>query len=82
MPEGTKLAEPPADPVVRTLRAKAAAHTRHGNQAEADAARRALDLHQLAAHIKRVVDAAPPLTDAQLGRLSVLLRPATEVARC
>ena len=42
----------------------------------------AVGRESLAEHIRRVVDTAPPLTDAQLGRLSILLRPAPEaVAR-
>lgn len=35
---------------------------------------------QLAEHIRRVVDAAPPLTQEQLQRLALLLVPATDAA--
>jgi hypothetical protein len=48
-------------------------HRPAGDPAIVDATR---DLHaaQLAAHIRRVVDSAPPLTEAQRDRLAVLLR--------
>lgn len=39
------------------------------------AARREVDCAKLDEHIRRVVDAAPPLTREQRDRLAVLLRP-------
>jgi hypothetical protein len=62
-PELSPFASP--DPVLRHLRAKAAAHVRHGNHKEAEAARRELEWHQLETHARRVVDEFEPLTDAQ-----------------
>ena len=70
MPEATRLAEPPADPVVRTLRARTAAHARHGNVVEAAATRRALELRRIANRVKRLA----PLTDVEVGPLADLLR--------
>lgn len=44
---------------------------------EADRAAREAGLEQ---HIRKVVDAAPPLTDEQLGRLAAILRPSLDRA--
>lgn len=41
--------------------------------------RRQLQTERLADHIQRVVDAAPPLTNAQRDRLAVLLRGGADV---
>jgi hypothetical protein len=60
----------------RTARARLGAHIRNGAEPRRIAdARRNLDTANLAAHIKRVVDAAPPLTDEQRERLALLLHP-------
>lgn len=67
--------EPPADPVVRKLRATAAAHVRHGNLAEAARSRGELGVIRLDREIRRVI-AATPLTDDQRDRLMLLLFPA------
>ena len=41
---------------------------------------KARSVEALERHIRRVVDAAPPLTDEQRARLAVLLRPDTGTA--
>jgi hypothetical protein len=41
---------------------------------EPDSTQREVAADRLAAHVKRVVDQAPPLTQAQRDRLSALLR--------
>lgn len=56
------------DPVVRQLRAKAAAHVRHGNTEAAAESRRALGFIRLAREIRRI-DAETPFTDEQRGAL-------------
>ena len=66
---------PVTDPEVRRLRAQAGGFTRRGNPEAAAEARRQLNALQLERHIRRVVDAAPPLTDAQRERLALLLNP-------
>jgi hypothetical protein len=91
----TKLADPPADPVVRTLRAKTAAHTRHGHQELADASRRELEVHQFTqrathivplltaeerARIREIVDSAPDLSDEDAARIRNAL-PVADAAR-
>jgi hypothetical protein len=66
MPEGTRLADPPADREVRRLRSAIGAYKRHGNdQAEAET-RRALEWRQLENHVRRFVGEFKPLTDAEL----------------
>ena len=60
----------------RTERARLAALTRRGADPERiDQARRDLNEANLAAHIRRIVDGAPPLTDEQRERLALLLHP-------
>jgi len=64
------LASP--DPTVRTLSAANAAHVRHGTanrQVAAD-----LAAARLALYIKKIVDAAPPLSAATRDKLALLLR--------
>lgn len=63
------------DPVV-LARAAVARAARSGDRAVEATARRDYAAEKLAAYIKRTVDAAPPLTDEQRGRLAQLLRPA------
>jgi hypothetical protein len=65
MPAGNRLADPPADPVVRTVRARLAAHVRHGNADQAAIARRELEVQKVAGHVKRLA----PLTADELGHL-------------
>jgi hypothetical protein len=58
----------------RTARARLGARIRNGADPERITdARRDLDTANLAAHIKRVIAAAPSLTDAQRERLALLL---------
>ena len=59
-------------------RAKVArlSQTRSADDPDLAAARLALRAERAADYIRRVVDAAPPLTDEQRDRLAVLLRPA------
>ena len=57
-----------------TERASAAAHTRAGNHAAADEARRRLKALKAEEYILKLVEAAPPLSDEQRNRLAVLLR--------
>jgi hypothetical protein len=63
------------DPIHRTLIAKRGAATRWNPDA-----RRDLNAERLAEHIRRVVDAAPPLTPEQVERLSTLLRAGASAA--
>lgn len=58
----------------KTERARLAANVRHHPEADHTELRRELKTVTLAEHIKRVVDAAPPLTSEQRDRLAVLLR--------
>jgi hypothetical protein len=55
-------------------RASIAAHSRAGNHAAADAARRRLKAVKAEEYIRHLVDSAPPLTPEQRDRLAVLLR--------
>lgn len=48
---------------------------RRGTAADIERARRDLAAAKLEEYIQRVVDAAPPLTDAQRERLALLLNP-------
>jgi hypothetical protein len=66
---------PATDPGQRRLNAQHAADARWNRQTE-DVLdrRRQFKADQLEAHIKRVVDAAPPLTSEQRDRLALLLR--------
>lgn len=66
-----------SSPRVRRERAKVAALARHRPPNDPDAidARRDLAAANIEAYVRRVVDAAPPLTDSQRDRLAALLRP-------
>lgn len=69
---------PPAkpNPKVARLRARKAAITRHhGPDADTADLDRELKAASLEDHIRRVVDAAPPLTEEQRTRLALLLAP-------
>lgn len=59
----------------RTQRARLASLTRHRAEGDPEVQRAARDLAvtRLEDHIRRVVDQAPPLTEAQRSRLAVLL---------
>jgi hypothetical protein len=59
------LRHTPPDPEVRRLRAVTAAHERHGNREQADAARGALEWHKLETHVMRVAAEHKPSTQAQ-----------------
>jgi hypothetical protein len=71
---------PARDPEVRTISSRIAATERHHPDTDTSALRRDLRVAQLAAHIRRVVDAAPPLSGAQRDRLAVLLRSGGDAA--
>jgi hypothetical protein len=58
------------------LKRQLGGYTRRGNAEAVERTRRELKAAVLEAHIKRVVDLAPPLTAAQRDRLAALLRPA------
>lgn len=66
-----------ATPAIYQARAKVAALSRSRTNLDPDLldARRALAAASLGEHIRRVVDAAPPLTVAQREHLAALLRP-------
>jgi hypothetical protein len=64
---------PAHDPVVRAISSKIAAEERHRPGTDTGDLRRELRAAQLAEHIRRVVDAAPPLSDDQRARLAALL---------
>ena len=67
---------PELSPLRRTLRARKAGLTRQGGDtADVDRALRAAKLED---HIRRVVDAAPPLTAEQRSALAALLVPPGE----
>jgi hypothetical protein len=51
------------------------ARRRPPSDADVIAARRDVDVECLAAHVKRVVDSAPPLSSQQRSRIAALLRP-------
>ncbi len=74
------LDEPATDPVAQTLKRRIGGYTKNGNHQAAAETRRELNFHQLEAHIRRVVDAAPPLSSEQRERLAVLLTPGAETA--
>lgn len=64
------------DPTKRALNARIAAATRWGNKTpEIEDAQRALAAERLAEYVRKVVDAAPPLSPAQRDRIAVLLSP-------
>ncbi|WP_433787201.1 hypothetical protein ACQPX6_10290 [Actinomycetospora sp. CA-101289] len=67
-------------PEQRTARARLAARSRHNPDADLSSERRELRAASLEAHVRRVVDQLPPLTDAQRDRIATLLRPQRSVA--
>lgn len=75
-----KIATPHADaaePELARLRAVIARASHRGDAGAADAARQEYRELKLAAHIRDVVDQAPPLTAEQRDRLALLLRGAS-----
>jgi hypothetical protein len=67
---------PSNDPATRATIARIAAHARWRNAPDAVVQeRRELDVRRVEDYIRRLVDAAPPLTPEQRDRLSTLLRP-------
>jgi len=48
---------------------------RQPDDPDVTAAKRDLEAAKLAAHVQRIVDASPPLTDEQRNRITTLLRP-------
>lgn len=69
------------DHQITAARARVAALARHGAAADRqNDAKRELAAARLAAHIRRTVDAAPPLTPAQRDRLALLLRAPQDAA--
>jgi hypothetical protein len=66
---------PARDPERRLLQSRTAAAVRH-DLPEALELRRDLAARRLEDYITKVVEAAPPLSDEQVRRLSVLLNPA------
>lgn len=65
---------PAHDPERRRLQSRAAAAIRH-DLPDAPDLRRDLAARRLEDYIRAVVEAAPPLSDEQVRRLSVLLNP-------
>lgn len=65
-----------ATPTVASLSARANVLSRHKGREHPDTveARRLHAAADLERHIARVIEAAPPLTDAQVDRLTALLR--------
>ncbi len=63
-----------SDNPVTHARARLAALTRHNPHGDHTDARRDLAAANIAAYVRKVVDAAPPLTDEQRDRLTLLLR--------
>lgn len=61
-------------------RARLAATLRHHPDADTTEIRRDLRAAKLADYIRKVVDEAPPLTDAQRERLAAILSPAATSA--
>lgn len=61
-------------PESRRIRAKIARTIQRDQQADVTDLRREFATARIADHIKRVVDAAPPLTPEQRDRLALLLR--------
>lgn len=68
-------------PDVASARARSAAYQRHRAPDDPDlvTARRDLAAVTLEQHVRKIVEAAPPLTDEQRERIAALLRP--ELAR-
>lgn len=70
--------KPPAAPVNwRVTRAHIASAARYAPGADTSNLRRAMRGQQLAEHVARVVDAAPPLTPAQRDAIALVLKGAT-----
>ena len=66
----------PMTPAEKTDRARVAAMRRHRpNDPKTDELAAEFKADRLAQHIRRVVDSAPPLSQAQKDRLAVLLQP-------
>jgi hypothetical protein len=65
-------------PKVSRARAKVAVRTREGDLAGADEARAELREANAEADVQRLVDAWPPLSDAQRARLALLLAPGAD----
>lgn len=65
------------NPAARTARATIAAIERHNGSSDPRIPQLRTDLAaaQLEEHIKAVVDSMPPLSDEQLSKLALLLRP-------
>jgi hypothetical protein len=64
---------PSQDPEVLTLSGTIGAHERHHPGRDLSELRRDLQVAKLADHVRQVVDAAPPLTDAQRIKIAALL---------
>jgi len=78
MPDGWKappMAPRPQSSAAQRARSLLGAAARHGDPDAVTEARRNLAEANLAAHIRKVVDGAPPLTPAQRARLALLLHP-------
>jgi len=60
-------------PTARQAKARLAAHIKHGNVDEVDDARRELHAAVLEAHVRRIVEAAPPLTAEQRAKIAAIL---------
>ena len=63
---------------IPALRAAVARAVRYKNPGAETAARRELAEAKIAAYVQKALEAAPPLTDEQRGRLTELLRPARQ----
>lgn len=66
------------DPEIARKRATIGGYTRRGNLEAAEQARRDLEIHQLEAHLRRIVESAPPLTPEDADKLRRLLPPVTD----
>lgn len=67
-----------AHSIAQKARDNLAVAARRKDKAGIEAARRDLTAANLEQHIRRVADAAPPLTPAQRERLALLLHPGTD----
>ncbi|MEH3154177.1 MAG: hypothetical protein PGN29_02075 [Gordonia paraffinivorans] len=63
----------PIDPTIAHHRGRVAALTRTNDKKGLAAARRDLDRARLEAHIRRLVDAAPPITIEQRDRITAIV---------
>jgi hypothetical protein len=62
-----------SDPAVRTAKARVAALARWGGSGERfESAQADLAVENIAQYVRRTVEAAPPLTDAQKARLTAV----------